>query len=1735
MSTPSTQAHDSTLLTTFDSTPSLQPDLSAVQHKLGLSQSAAHPTPSIAAVASSSSPIHKAIPVMPNVASSSFTSTAPVPSPASLDNAAARSAEHGVSPVINAFRSPYPPSPTYFVTVVPPDDVRMSPDISQTERDRLQRGSLVPLYPTLGGQLWAISREFALPSLAGLMLYLSDDGQGNRGPRIGDASWQALWARYFNQDDAPSTLAFKPQTAFTPSRRTSTIAQDSLVDPNASSSAHAADLSRSTLGEASSGRPSIPYLSSRPSPSVDASAFSRRDASADWSPSARSAAWSGHASSSAGRVAVPVTPFPQLPILARIEWQVDPNKAPWWSSWIASRSAVRERPSHKTRKSMHLADNLSQPKERVLDAHEDEEPSHEMERPEEQQGEKKIQAADDEGEDEEESQILFTRGPEPHIQQLPLGHVETTDAGPSAPRSISPVHRSLAEPQVLPALSGLIHSDTARDEQQDSPRSLAPSTSARSLPPIGNNFEAPPSSKESAISNEERAVAPVAELAAGRGSPSPSDAPLRSERASIVSMSPRSSRRMSSTSRVTTSTAPKDPQVVGASAHSIEARSDTASPQSPLDPGAAALSHYDASDQSRTGYTEILDVNDANEHDSDDEHEQQEEDDLHRDPLSHAHGGGYSALPDSPTSETHHLVGRPAASEREQPTFSPGGFPLRHSFIVDAGDEAMWRDLHHHGMDQMIPEPRDDSHTMPSEHHEADADDEAQYAHAQRSERNSNGLELRERAHYDDVAPQQAQPTVHHWASLADDEAPQDMFHQQRFIRVDDFAQDAYYSPQRSNMARIQSWIGKTPTGRPSSSGAFDDDLHHFDRQADDQGLELPAESEIDEVVGLWASKVHQDPYSIPHISGPTAAASVSEEEQVAITGAQRDEAHDEAHNAEMQDQGVHQRIGEANSLGANTAPAVSLLSPIHLDSAAFAGVRPQLGNLTVPLSPQLLSPTAVGDAFNTPRASPDQRSVSTSVVQSHPPSSPSSLAPPLDRKASTASRRSSGDLSDTLQEMEKALELLSPSCSPNPALGHSPDPMGRKMSSRDSLAYARSLSASVTPSPKWIARAKAATAKTRTHARRTFAVGGSPFDLSQVSPRPASTSAVSSSRARSPGFRAPLSASRLIEFAQVEAVPHQAMTEGGDAESTRSDGTGSVQGIEPERQVVSKPVVHAQHVLPSGASLHSVAGEVVRVDPRRDTTSTAKSREDDAVKQVSSEHVHAKASSPAAAPTSAPSAPDAEIDEAEHTEELSAFMTDDHEDGIASIQRFLRGKVVSGVDSDASVLPDQSVSGSGQHPGSSAAGTIIERSVSQDSDLLSAATEQRASDVRDAPAAGSVHQETASDPRWSQASYVAGDLSSHHPSGYSLHSNSPKRDLHHEVRTPSFTYDAHLSSEPTTVDTQLSSASADGEGLSVAGEVVKSDLSSSPSDETFFISSGPARGEEVQQPQQQQQQGDTAVFEHVEQGDVTEVAQQHLTNEDVSNGQTIEYHAAAAAAAVEQPATSGPIPALAYRFASSPIHADTFSMTRPLAGTHEDSLDEEEIRTMHEDTRAAVREALSQSTAHHVNILPAVAPLSTTIAPVGGPQSPKSSASPTASPLSSHLSLGDHFRRRGSASSLNPTSTGGGSGSNASSPKRRPSRLNLDIDGLTRSPPPAATVAVAAPSARRLPSTSPRSRFGQLPPSPSLHPSYKAAMSSPLSQSFPVMGMGSPQGKTFLPSLASVTSLEGEMAGSYR
>ncbi|OCH94100.1 hypothetical protein OBBRIDRAFT_789627 [Obba rivulosa] len=64
---------------------------------------------------------------------------------------------------------------------------------------RISNGILMPLFPTMSGQLGAIAREFNLPSIVGLCLYLRTSMEGTwLSPRISEDSWHILWSHVFD-------------------------------------------------------------------------------------------------------------------------------------------------------------------------------------------------------------------------------------------------------------------------------------------------------------------------------------------------------------------------------------------------------------------------------------------------------------------------------------------------------------------------------------------------------------------------------------------------------------------------------------------------------------------------------------------------------------------------------------------------------------------------------------------------------------------------------------------------------------------------------------------------------------------------------------------------------------------------------------------------------------------------------------------------------------------------------------------------------------------------------------------------------------------------------------------------------------------------------------------------------------------------------------------------------------------------------------------------------------------------------------------------------------------------------------------------------------------------------------------------------------------------------------------------------------------------------------------------
>ncbi|KAF5363786.1 hypothetical protein D9756_000415 [Leucocoprinus leucothites] len=97
----------------------------------------------------------------------------------------------------------------FFVVVIPPPRLinehgQLGHTLASGPSHRLSQGIIMPLFPTMYGQLTAIAREFNFPSTAGLCLYLHVNESGVvMTPRISDESWHMLWSHLFESPSLP--------------------------------------------------------------------------------------------------------------------------------------------------------------------------------------------------------------------------------------------------------------------------------------------------------------------------------------------------------------------------------------------------------------------------------------------------------------------------------------------------------------------------------------------------------------------------------------------------------------------------------------------------------------------------------------------------------------------------------------------------------------------------------------------------------------------------------------------------------------------------------------------------------------------------------------------------------------------------------------------------------------------------------------------------------------------------------------------------------------------------------------------------------------------------------------------------------------------------------------------------------------------------------------------------------------------------------------------------------------------------------------------------------------------------------------------------------------------------------------------------------------------------------------------------------------------------------------------
>ncbi|KAI0690737.1 hypothetical protein BC835DRAFT_1307755 [Cytidiella melzeri] len=232
----------------------------------------------------------------------------------------------------------------YMLHVIPPtslphdsDDCDLTPlpPTASGYHSQFHRGVLVPLYSTLQSQLSAIAREYALPSTVGLELFLASslntDESSEPGARLSELIWKHLWTRVikFEKDELTSP-GHKPlglgMNYGLASQSSPTLLQD--VASSSTTSLRSVIPSRSTE-TAQSSVSTVDPSSSTPSQSVYTS-----QSEIDTPESASSI----EPPNGADMLSLPGLGSNSLiPVLAKVEFEIDKRKARWYDAWIKSR------------------------------------------------------------------------------------------------------------------------------------------------------------------------------------------------------------------------------------------------------------------------------------------------------------------------------------------------------------------------------------------------------------------------------------------------------------------------------------------------------------------------------------------------------------------------------------------------------------------------------------------------------------------------------------------------------------------------------------------------------------------------------------------------------------------------------------------------------------------------------------------------------------------------------------------------------------------------------------------------------------------------------------------------------------------------------------------------------------------------------------------------------------------------------------------------------------------------------------------------------------------------------------------------------------------------------------------------------------------------------------------------------------------------------------------------------
>ncbi|CAE6413479.1 unnamed protein product [Rhizoctonia solani] len=254
-----------------------------------------------------------------------------------------------------------PSQPTRFLLHVypPPHMPSLHPFASRTPppgyHSQFRRGTLVALHASLPGQLSAIAKEYGLPSTSGMCVYLlsadyeppeeeDEDVPPQRGderalgPRIGEEPWKMLWAALLKADRDEVMRSYNPNEGGSitgsPAFGLTALGGEDSPPPNGEHTlSHKSSVSSfsprplKTVAAMNSkeGFKSIPLSATSQSSGTASTALSRNPSLATY----QSRTSSPTTTLSSSKVNI----MPTLPIVGKIEFDIDMRRAPWYETF----------------------------------------------------------------------------------------------------------------------------------------------------------------------------------------------------------------------------------------------------------------------------------------------------------------------------------------------------------------------------------------------------------------------------------------------------------------------------------------------------------------------------------------------------------------------------------------------------------------------------------------------------------------------------------------------------------------------------------------------------------------------------------------------------------------------------------------------------------------------------------------------------------------------------------------------------------------------------------------------------------------------------------------------------------------------------------------------------------------------------------------------------------------------------------------------------------------------------------------------------------------------------------------------------------------------------------------------------------------------------------------------------------------------------------------------------------